>query len=123
MREMPNKDNLIPANKRSKSEARKNGKKGGIKSGKVRREKKAIREILTELLQNEVQNQPQFSKLAAKMGIDSKKSIKELFSLICLLNSVKSGNLKDLETLTALLGEDNGSNEVEDLTTLAEMLK
>ena len=36
---MANEQNLIPANKRSKSEARENGSKGGIASGKSRRKK------------------------------------------------------------------------------------
>lgn len=36
----PGSENLIPANKRSLGEVRKNGKKGGIKSGQVRREKR-----------------------------------------------------------------------------------
>ncbi len=36
---MANTDNLIPNNKRSKDEVRKNARKGGINSGKARREK------------------------------------------------------------------------------------
>lgn len=40
---MANEQNLIPASKRSKSEARENSKKGGVESGKSRRRKKALR--------------------------------------------------------------------------------
>lgn len=88
--------------------------KGGIASGKARREKKAIREILSELLDGQIKDSPQFSKLASKMGIEGEKSVKDIFALVCLLNSVKDGNLADLERLAKLLGEDK-QNENEDV--------
>ena len=88
--------------------------KGGQKSGESRRNKKAIREILTELLDGQIKDSPQFSKLASKMGIEGDKSVKDIFALVCLLNSVKDGNLADLERLAKLLGEDK-QNENEDV--------
>ena len=45
---MSNEQNLIPASKRSTSEARENSKKGGVESGKARRRKKALRTALKE---------------------------------------------------------------------------
>ena len=96
-------------------------RKGGQNSGKARREKKTIQKILADLLNSEIKDSPQFAKLAAKMGVASDKSVKEMFSMVCLLNSVKSGNLGDLEKLSRLLGEetqyDDGNNDVE--STLA----
>lgn len=51
---MANEENLIPANKRSLSEARENGRKGGIRSGEVRREKKLWKdEIMKRLGEND----------------------------------------------------------------------
>ena len=47
---MANEQNLIPASKRSKSEARENSKKGGVESGKSRRRKKALRTALKEVV-------------------------------------------------------------------------
>ena len=47
---MANEQNLIPASKRSKSEARENSKKGGVESGKSRRRKKALRTALKEAI-------------------------------------------------------------------------
>lgn len=44
------KQNLVPANQRSKEEVRKNSSKGGKKSGEVRREKKNLREAMQEAL-------------------------------------------------------------------------
>lgn len=101
---MANEQNLRPGEyKLSKEEA----KRGGRNSGKARREKKTIQKILSELLDGQIKDNPQFAKLASKMGIDGKKSVKDIFTMVCLLNSVKSGNLGDLERLMKLLGEDN----------------
>lgn len=101
---MANEHNLRPSEyKLSQEEA----KKGGINSGKARREKKTIQKILSELLDSEIKDSPQFAKLASKMGVESDKSVKDIFTYICVLNSVKSGNLGDLERLSKLLGEDN----------------
>lgn len=102
-----NEKNLIPNNERSPSEVRENGRKGGIASGKARREKKTIQKILADLLDGQIKDSPQFAKLASKMGVESDKSVKDIFTMVCLLNSVKSGNLGDLERLSKLLGEDN----------------
>ena len=50
---MANEQNLIPANKRSKSEARENSRKGGIESGKVRREKANFKKLVEIALNQE----------------------------------------------------------------------
>lgn len=80
-------------------------RQGGIASGIARREKKTIQKILSDLLDTEIKDSPQFAKLASKMGVESDKSVKDIFTMVCLLNSVKSGNLGDLEKLSKLLGE------------------
>ena len=109
---------------RSGEEAVENGRKGGIASGQARREKKTIQKILADLLDSEIKDSPQFAKLASKMGVESDKSIKDIFTYICLLNSVKSGNLGDLERLSKLLGEDNAKEQNNGiLDELAEYLK
>ena len=119
-----NEKNLIPNNERSPSEVRENGRKGGIASGKARREKKTIQKILAELLDSEIKDSPQFAKLASKMGVESDKSVKDIFTMVCLLNSVKSGNLGDLERLSKLLGEDNAKEHNNGiLDELTEYLK
>ena len=100
-----NEKNLIPNEERTPSERRENARKAGIASGKSRREKKTIQKILADLLDGQIKDSPQFAKLAAKMGIESDKSVKDIFTYICVLNSVKSGNLGDLERLSKLLGE------------------
>ena len=118
---MANEQNLRPSEyKLSQEEA----KKGGINSGKARREKKTIQKILADLLDGQIKDNPQFAKLASKMGVESDKSVKDIFTMICLLNSVKSGNLGDLERLSKLLGEDNAKESNNGiLDELTEYLK
>ena len=109
---------------RSGEDAVENGRKGGIASGQARREKKTIQKILADLLDSEIKDSPQFAKLASKMGVEGDKSVKDIFTMVCLLNSVKSGNLGDLERLSKLLGEDNAKEHNNGiLDELTEYLK
>lgn len=99
---MANEQNLIPqAHKLTVEEA----SKGGQKSAQVRREKKTVQKILNDFLSTAAKDNPQVAKLAAKMGLQGDESIKDLFTIVCTLNTLKSGNLGDLEKLSKLLGE------------------
>ena len=80
-------------------------RKGGQKSAQVRREKKTVQKILNDFLSTSAKDNPQVAKLAAKMGLKSDDSIKDLFTIVCTLNTLKNGNLSDLERLSKLLGE------------------
>jgi hypothetical protein len=116
---MANEKNLIPqAHTLTVEEA----KKGGQNSGKARREKKTVQKILADLLDSEIKDSPQFVKLASKMGVESDKSVKDIFTMICLLNSVKSGNLGDLERLSKLLGEDKQNENADVLAKLDKVI-
>ena len=117
---MQTENNLIPV--RTKEEARQRGRNGGIASGKSRQRKKLIKDILTEILSQNAKDSPHFSKLASKLGIEDTKSIKDVFSMVCLLNSVKDGNLGDLEKLVKLLGEDKSEADSSVLAKLDEVI-
>ena len=80
-------------------------RKGGQKSAQVRREKKTVQKILNDFLSTAAKDNPQVSKLAAKMGLQDDGSIKDLLTIVCTLNTLKDGNLSDLERLSKLLGE------------------
>ena len=99
-----NEKNLKPI--RTQSEAREKGRNGGIASGKARREKKTIQKILADLLDSKIKDNPQFAKLASKMGVENGKSVKDIFTMVCVLNTVKNGDLSDLERIAKLLGEN-----------------
>ena len=79
--------------------------KGGQKSVEVRRQKKTVQKILNDFLSTAAKDNPQVAKLADKMGLKSDDSIKDLFTIVCILNTLKDGNLSDLERLSKLLGE------------------
>ena len=102
---MANEKNLIPFDERTENEQREIARQGGIASGVARREKKTIQKILNDFLSTAAKDNPQVSKLAAKMGLKSDDSIKDLFTIVCTLNTLKDGNLSDLERLSKLLGE------------------
>ena len=116
--------NLIPQNKRTKEEQREIARMGGIASGKARREKQKTQQILADIVSIKNKDLAMFQKLATKLGLDGDVSIHEVFTLTCLLNSVKSGNLGDLERLSKLLGEDNAKEHNNGiLDELTEYLK
>ena len=102
---MANEKNLIPFDERTKNEQREIARQGGIASGIARREKKTVQKILNDFLSTAAKDNPQVAKLAAKMGLKSDDSIKDLFTIVCVLNTMKDGNLSDLERLSKLLGE------------------
>ena len=116
--------NLIPQSERTKDEQREIARMGGIASGKARREKQKTQQILADLVSIKNKDLDMFKKLATKLGLDGDISIHEVFTLTCLLNSVKSGNLGDLERLSKLLGEDNAKEHNNGiLDELTEYLK
>lgn len=98
-----NEKNLIPIT--TESEAREKGRNGGIRSGQVRREKRTIQQILNTIIDGDSTSLSQFTAVANKLGVSKDKSIKELYAIICLLNSVKTANLSDLGQLQKLIGE------------------
>ena len=116
---MANENNLIPQAHILTVEEQ---SAGGKKSAQARREKKTIQKILSDLLDGQIKDNPQFAKLASKMGVESDKSIKDIFTMVCLLNSVKSGNLGDLERLSKLLGEDKQNENADVLARLDKVI-
>ena len=86
---------------------------GGIASGKARREKQKTQQILSDLLSIKNKDLAMFQKLASKLGLDGDTSIHEVFTMVCLLNAVKKGDLQDLERLTKLLGEQTEGADTE----------
>lgn len=120
---MANESNLKPV--RSEEEARAKGRKGGVASGKARRKKKTIQNILTALCDSKCSDIPQFKKIAAKLGLDGDKSVKELFTLVSTLNALKTAKMDDLGKMAELLGEQRElqSESEEQQTSFLEAIK
>lgn len=86
---------------------------GGIASGKARREKKTIQKILTEYLDNDINSVKNLEKIAKTAGIDGDKSIKELVTAVCVLNTLKKGDIDKLSRIAELLGEETTASNNE----------
>ena len=96
-----NEQNLIPTNKRSKSEVRENARKGGINSGKARREKRTMKQLL---------------EIALSMMVTNKKgetATKKEVIAIQLVTKAANGDLKAVDLLTKLIGEQVVRQETE----------
>ncbi len=90
---MPNEQNLIPFNKRTKSEQREYAKKGGQKSGEVRRQKKAMKETMKMLLSLEMPESEGKEKLK-ELGIDDEDLNVQTAILMQQINKALKGNLE-----------------------------
>ena len=97
-------------------------RQGGLASGKARREKQKTQQILADLVSIKNKDLASFEKEAKKMGLEGDISIHEVFTMVCLLNSVKSGNLGDLERLSKLLGEDKQNENADVLSKLDKVI-
>ena len=97
-------------------------RQGGLASGKARREKQKTQQILADLVSIKNKDLASFEKEAKKMGLEGDISIHEVFTMVCLLNSVKSGNLGDLERLSKLLGEDKQNENADVMAKLDDVL-
>ena len=119
---MANEQNLIPQAHILTVEEQ---SKGGQKSAQVRIEKKTVQKILNDFLEQDVSESQQFNKLAKKIGIEGDKSIKDLFTIVCLMNTIKKGDLSDLERLSKLLGEQTevADTEAEKQTAFLDAVK
>ena len=80
-------------------------RKGGIASGIARREKKTVQKILGDYLDLGITENRTLEAFARKVGISTDGSIKDLVTAVCVLNTLKKGELKDLELMMKLLGE------------------
>ena len=100
-------------------------RKGGKNSVKSRKQKKTIQNILAALCDSKCSDIPQFKKIAAKIGLDGDKSVKELFTLVSTLNALKTAKMDDLGKMAELLGEQRElySESEEQQTTFLEAIK
>lgn len=116
---MANEENLKKGKKtqfKSGEQAATYGRKGGIASGKSKREKKTIQKILSDYLESEVKSQKSLKGIASAAGIEGKQSVKELVTVVCILNTLKKGDVDKLQKLCELLGEDNNIQFLEDIS-------
>ena len=107
---MPNEKNLIPMDKRSKSEARELGQKGGIASGISRRRKRSLKEAADLYLSLPVSDRKMWNKISHR-GVDPEDIDNQMAMIIGLTMAATAGNAKAAKVIVDLLGEDAHSEE------------
>ena len=99
---MPNEQNLRPCEHKFTQEE---AKRGGINSAIARREKKTVQKILGDFLDLGITQNRTLEALARKAGLSTDGSIKDLVTAVCVLNTLKKGDISELEKIAKMLGE------------------
>ena len=99
---MANEQNLIPANKRSKSELREMTKKGGIASGKARRKKADLKKAFETILQADVAS-PMIKKQLEELGFEATN---EMALAMVMMQKAMKGNARAFEQIIKLTAAD-----------------
>lgn len=114
---MANEQNLKPFPKGvSREVAARNGQKGGLAKAKAKREQKTIQAILTEYLNSDVKSNQNLKRIADAAGIKGNQSIKELVAAVCIINTLKKGDVDKLAKLSEILGESGVVERLEDIS-------
>ena len=111
-------ENLRPCEyKLSQEEA----KKGGIKSGQVRKQKKTVAEYLRKWADSEVSEKDK--KVLQALGLSEEATNRTLL-VIPLIKKASGGDMKAMQMVIELLGEDKKKDlEIKKLTQEIELLK
>ena len=105
--------NLIPTNRRSIEEVKKNAAKGGIKSGETRRKKRDLAKSLNQMLDIKVKSNSIIKNLD-ELGIDSKNATLETAALAGVVAAAHKGNVQAYYALKEAVEEVNGTEAKED---------
>lgn len=97
-----NDENLIPLNKRTKSEKREIAKKGGKRSGEVRREQKTYRDMAKAMLSATITDKNMLNELKA-YGL-SETDVKA-YTLLGMIKASANGSHNAFDRLMELTGE------------------
>lgn len=115
---MANEENLIPTNKRSKSEVREIGRKGGIASGRARRERADLKKKIDEVLSMEVFS-PQLKEMLEEKGLSATN---QTAIATVLLQKALKGDMRAIELLAKMNGNE-GTKDALDKKEQKERVK
>lgn len=107
---MANEGNLIPLNRRTKSEQREIQAAGGRAAGALRRRKRSMREAADLYLSLPVSDRKQWNKLARK-GVDPEDVDNQMAIIVGLAEAAAKGDARAAKVLIDLLGDDNQAAE------------
>ena len=99
-----NEKNLIPLNKRTKSEQREIASSGGKASVQSRRKKKTLKDCMKQLLSLPVDNE-EIREYLAVMGFDEEDADNRMMMTIGLFRAAAAGNVPAFRETRELIGE------------------
>ena len=108
---MANEHNLIPINKRAKSEQREIRLKAGKASGESRRRKKTLKQAMKLLLEQEITDTDIYNQTAA-MGIDVDDLNYQSAIVAAMVMQAAKGNVKAFAQIRNLIGEDTDNERL-----------
>lgn len=118
---MPNEQNLVPMDQRTKEEARKLGREGGRASGEARRRKKSLREAAELYLSLPVSDKRKWEKLSED-GVPPEDADNQMAIIAGLTIKAAKGDAKAAKVLFDLLGEQPKDEPKNDRQALADLL-
>lgn len=119
---MPNEKNLVPLNKRTKSEQREIQSTGGIASGVSRRRKRALKDAADYYLSLPVSDRRRWNKLARR-GIDPEDIDNQMAMIVGLTEAATAGDARAGRLIVDILGEDAREDQAaQQLESAAELL-
>lgn len=112
---MPNEENLIPLNRRTKGERRKIATMGGVASGEARRARKTARQCAEIYLSLPVSDMRKWDKMS-RDGVDPDDIDNMMLMVAAMTRAAQSGDVAAFNTLLKVLGEDKPVNTDDDET-------
>lgn len=116
-----NNENLIPFDKRTKSEQREIASKGGKASGEARKKKRTLKDGMRMLMDLEVADRRSWNK-CSRLGIDIGEIDNEMLMLVALMKKAQSGDVSAFDRIKDLLDDESDNNNGQ-LSELIEGLK
>lgn len=102
---MPNEKNLVPLDKRTKSEQREIQQSGGIASGAARRRKRALKEAAELYLSMPVSDRRSWNKLSRR-GLSQEDIDNQMAMIVGLTDAATRGDARAGRLIVDILGED-----------------
>lgn len=112
---MPNEENLIPLNRRTKGERRKIATMGGVASGEARRARKTAKQCAEIYLSLPVSDMRKWNKMS-RDGVEPDDIDNMMLMVAAMTKAAQSGDVAAFNTLLKVLGEDKPVNTDDDET-------
>lgn len=97
--------------------------KGAKTRSETAKKRKSQRELLRTALDMSIAGVPALQKLAKQLGVDGYCSLQELMTVKLIVNTLKDGKIKDLESVVKLLGEKQSGGQYGVLGDVLEFMK